>query len=590
MAVRGVEGERRKMRRTTEDTLLSLTKVRVALLLAAGLVPLSPSTAGGSYDNNAKSSDRHAQVDAIFNPWNSTKTPGCAVAVSRNGSLDYVRGYGMSDLEHAVPIAPQSIFAVASISKQFTAFSIGLLAQEGKLSLDDDIRKYVPEMPDYGRAITVAQLIHHTNGLRDQGHLLNFAGWRGDDVATEDDVLWVLPRQRRLNFEPGSEIVYGNSGYTLLGLIVRRVSGQSLKAFAEARIFGPLAMVDTHFSDDHNEVVPRRAIGYSRRAGGGWSRNVPQIEHYGSNGLFTTVGDLLKWQRNLIDGRVGGSALVAWMQTSGTLNDGLKTTYGGGLRLGDYRGLRTVSHDGVDGGYRAESVLFPDQNLAVVALCNASTIAPVDLTRRLADIYLGGQMRSPALAPTVAASDATESALAGNYWSAATDEVVQIEWKDGSLRQTGSPTPLVRIGDDVFRPSDLPHEWRFVRPAAGAPPHTQPELRIRDAWPTFRVFSRLTSPPPAAAALEAFPGRYYSDETDMTYTIRVSDGRLRLSWPRQYDIPLEAVGGDRFVGPRGTVTFSRTTSGEIDGLTMSGRRVRRLAADRVERLEAAAQR
>lgn len=555
--------------------LLLMAMLAAACAGRPGPAPLPPAAAP----------DRHQQIDAIFQPWTGGTTPGCAVAVSLNGALDYARGYGVAELEHEVPITPRSIFAVASIAKQFTAFSIGLLAQESKLSFDDDIRKYLPEMPDYGRTITIAQLIHHTSGLRDQGHLLNLAGWRGGDVYTEDDVLGVVTRQRRLNFEPGSEIVYGNSGYTLLGLIVRRVSGQSLRAFAEARIFKPLGMVDTHFSDDHNEVVPRRARGYSARAGSGWRRHVPNIDHYGSNGLFTTVGDLLRWQQNLIDGRVGGPALVAWMQTSGRLNNGLGIAYGGGLRLGDHRGLRTVSHDGVDGGYRADAVLFPEQRLAVVALCNGATIVPTDLTRRVADIYLGNQMRSPALAPAIAVPDTEQSSWAGNYWSPATDEVVQIEWKDGALRPSGGATQLVPIGDGVFRPSDLPHEWRFVRPAAGAA-GAQPQLHIRDAWPTFRVFSRVTTLLPDVTALNAFAGQYHSDETDMTYTVRVSDGRLRLSWPRAYDLALEPVGGDRFVSPRGTVTFTRTqpgelSSGEVRAMTISNRRLRRLVAERV---------
>ncbi|HEV7766490.1 MAG TPA: serine hydrolase domain-containing protein [Thermoanaerobaculia bacterium] len=521
---------------------------------------------------------RHQQIDALFQPWDSRTTPGCAVAVSLSGSLDYARGYGIADLENDIPITPRSIFPAASISKQFTAFSVGLLVQDGKLSLEDDIRKYVPEIPDYGRTITIDHLIHHTSGLREQGQLLNLSGWRGGDPSTEDDILQVLSRQRRLSFEPGSEIVYTNVAYTLLGLIVRRVSGQSLKAFAEDRIFKPLDMVDTHFGDDRTAVVPRRAPGYSLRAAGGWSVNVAtSSDHYGAGGLFTTVGDLLKWEQNLIDGRVGSPALIAWTQTSGKLNDGTETGYGAGLILRDYRGLRTVSHDGLDGGTRTEAVLFPDQRLAIVALCNSSTVEPTSLTRKVADLYLSDQMRGPALAPIVEASDAEQSVWAGVYWNPSTDEVVQIEWKDGALRQVGSATPFVPIGDGVFRPNDLAHEWRFVRSAADG----QPELRIRDAWRTQRVFTRVSLPLPDVAALNAFVGQYHSEETEMTYTARVSDGRLRLSWPRQQDFALDPIGGDRFVSSRGTVTFIRTASGDVAGFTISHRRMRRLFAERV---------
>lgn len=521
---------------------------------------------------------RHQQVDALFVPWSGKTTPGCAVGISRDGVLDYVRGYGMANLEYDVPITPQSIFYIASIGKQFTAFSIGLLAQEGKLSLDDDIRKYLPEMPDHGKTITIAHLMHHTNGLREQGQLLNLAGWRGDDVYTEADILWALTRQRGVNFAPGTEIVYGNSAYTLLAVIVRRVSGKPLRAFADERIFKPLGMADTHIQDDNTELVPRRVSAYSPREGGGWRISVPHIVH---NGLFTTIVDLLKWEQNLIDARVGGRALVASMQTSGKLNDGTATGYGGGLHLGEHRGLRTVWHDGVDGGFRTEAVLFPDQRLAVVALCNGATIVPKDLTRKVAEVYLGERMKD-VMPPAVKLPEAELRALAGNYWSPLTDEVVRLEVKDGALRQVGVPTAFVPIGNGAFRPGESTHVWRFSEPGAGAPR----ELSIKDVWPTTRNFIRVTAPMPTDSALASFAGQYRGDEVDMSYTVRVADGKLAIRWPRRGEVVLEPVGGDRFFGPPGTVTFTRAASGGIDGLTISNRRLRRLRAERLVAAEA----
>ncbi|RKH05337.1 class A beta-lactamase-related serine hydrolase [Corallococcus sp. CA047B] len=528
-----------------------------------------------------KGPDRHRQVDALFAPWSGKTTPGCAVGISRDGVLDYARGYGMSNLEHDVPITPRSSFLIASISKQFTAFSIGLLAQEGKLSLDDDIRKHLPEMPDHGKTITVAHLLHHTNGLREQGQLLNLAGWRGDDVYTEADILWALTRQRGVNFEPGAEVVYGNAAYTLLGGIVRRVSGRSLRAFADERIFKPLGMTDTRFRDDHTELVPRRAWAYSAREGGGWRSSVPNVDHYGATGLFTTVGDLLKWEQNLIDARVGGQALNAMLQTSGSLNDGTATGYGGGLRLGDHRGLRTVGHDGMDGGYRTEALLFPDQRLAIVALCNGSTLVPADLTRKVAEVYLGDRMKT-VMPPAVKLPEAELSVLAGNYWSPLTDEVVRLEVKDGALRQVGVPTAFVPIGDGAFRPGESMHVWRFSAPTAGSPR----TLSIKDAWPTFRDFTPVTAPLPVTSVLATFAGLYRSDEVDATYTVRVADGKLAIRWPRRDEVVLDAVGGDRFVGSLGAVTFTRAASGGIDGLTISNRRLRRLRAERLGVAEA----
>ena len=494
--------------------------------------------------------------------------PGCAVGVSRNGTLDHARGYGMADLEHDVPVTPRSVFSVASISKQFTAFSIGLLAQEGKLSLDDDIREYVPELPAYGKPITLAHLMHHTNGLREQGQLLNLAGWRGDDVSTEADVLWVLGRQRGVNFEPGAEVLYGNAAYTLLGIVVRRVSGQSLRAFTHERIFKPLGMTDTRFREDHTELFSRRAWGYAARDGGGWRISDSHADHYASGNLYSTVGDLLKWQQNLLDARVGGQAVVSMVRTSGRLNDGTATGYGGGLRLAGYRGLDMVSHDGMDGGYRTESLLFPAQRVAIVTLCNNSTIDASELARKVADVYLGAQMKDE-LPPAVKVAETEVSALAGDYWSPLTGEVVRLEFKDGALRQVGVPKAFVPMGNGAFRPGETTHVWRFSGTR---------ELGIRDFWPTERPFLRVTEPVPQV--LTPFAGQYHSEETDMTYTVRVADGKLVMRWPRRDEVVLDAVGGDHFVGSLGAVTFTRAASGGINGLTVSNRRLRKLRAER----------
>ncbi|MHA7628588.1 serine hydrolase domain-containing protein [Corallococcus sp. M7] len=514
---------------------------------------------------------RHKQVDALFSQWSSKTVPGCAVGISRDGALDYARGYGMADLEHDVPVTPRSVFSIASISKQFTAFSIGLLAQEGKLSLDDDIREHVPELPAFPKVITLAHLMHHTNGLREQGQLLNLAGWRGDDVSTEADVLWALSRQRGVNFEPGAEVLYGNAAYTLLGLVVRRVSGQSLRAFTDERIFKPLGMTDTRFREDHTELFPRRAWGYTSRDGGGWRLSDAHSDHYGAGNLYSTIGDLLKWQQNLLDARVGGQALVSMVRTSGRLNDGTETGYGGGLRLAGYRGLDMVSHDGMDGGYRTESLLFPAHRVAIVTLCNSGLIDASALARKVADVYLGAHMKDE-IPPAVKVAETELAALAGDYWSPLTGEVVRVELKDGALRQVGTPTALVPMGDGAFRPGESTHVWRFSSPR---------ELGIRDFWPMERPFIRVTEPKPTGPALAAFAGQYRSDEVDTTYTVRVADGKLAIHWPRREEVVLDAVGGDHFAGSLGAVTFTRAASGGIDGLTISSRRLRRFRAERL---------
>lgn len=521
---------------------------------------------------------RHHQVDAILSKWKAGETPGCAVGISVNEVLDYAKGFGTADLSSATPITPGTVFHAASISKQFTAFSIGLLEERGQLSYDDSIRKYIPEFAGYADAITISDLIHHTNGLREQGQLLNLAGWRDSDIYTESDVIWALTHQHGLNFEPGAEVVYSNAAYTLLGVVVQRVSGKTLRQFAQDEIFVPLGMTDTHFNDRYTEVVANRALSYVTNGSATWDFAPLTITHYGSTGLLTTVGDLLKWERNLIDGQVGGQTLIAKMKESGTLRDGTRINYGGGLRLDEYRGLKLISHDGADVGFRSDALLFPDQRLAIVALCNGATTEPASITRAIADIYLEPLNLPARLAPAVRMAPEAQSALAGTYWSPQTDELIRLDWKDNALRPAGA-SGLVPIGSDVFRPSDQPHEWMFHRPSSRVGDF---RLVVRDFWPTTREFVKITEPLPAQSDLVALTGTYHSEETDMTYTVAFVDGRLRLSWPRGYELSLDPVGGNRFSSSRGTITFVSNGKGRVEGLTLSNRRLRRMMAKRTD--------
>ncbi len=341
----------------------------------------------------AQAPDR-ARVDSIFAPWAAENSPGCAVGVYRGGAILFARGYGMANLEHGIPNTPASIFHVASISKQFAAFSIVLLAQEGRLSLDDEVRTHVAELPDFGPPITIRHLIHHTSGLRDQWELLALSGWRSDDPKSEADILGLLRRQRALNFAPGAEYLYSNSGYTLLAVIVHRVTGQTLREFAAERIFKPLGMDRTHFHDDHTMVVPGRTAAYVQR-GGDWAISIPVFDNHGATSLFTTVQDLAKWDANFTSPRVGDAAAVDQMHERGRLNDGSTIDYAFALSHGETRGLRTVGHSGSDAGYRADYLRFPDTGLAFATLCNTPVNAG-ELNRRVAEVFLGDRMAPPA--------------------------------------------------------------------------------------------------------------------------------------------------------------------------------------------------
>src|SRR5512138_1561303 len=263
--------------------------------LSATFVVLAAATLGAQHPADSA----RAAIDRVFQRWQSKDGPGCAVGASRDGRTIFEAGYGSAILEAGVPITPASIFHVASISKQFTAMSILLLARDGKLSLDDDIRKYLPEVPDYGTRIMIRHLLTHTSGLRDQWDLLALARGRfEEDRITEADVLDIVSRQKALNFTPGTEYLYSNTGYTLAGTIVRRVSGKSLRDFAEERVFKPLGMTHTHFHDDFSMLVKGRAFAYAPREGGQWRFSIPNFDTYGATSLYTTVGDLLRWQEN----------------------------------------------------------------------------------------------------------------------------------------------------------------------------------------------------------------------------------------------------------------------------------------------------
>jgi len=330
-------------------------------------------------------------VDKLFARWDRPDSPGCALAVVKDGRIVHSRGYGMADLEHEVRITPASVFYVGSLSKQFTAMVVALLAQQGMLGLDDDIRKYLPELPSYGKPITIRHLIHHTSGLREYMPLLARAGWRPDAPFGNQDVLEIVAREPRLDFEPGEQFAYSNTGYALLALIVERAARIRLGEFADAHIFSPLDMRDTHFHSDASRLVNRRAYAYEPSPSGGLRLGPPVPTRVGAGGIFTTVEDLARWDQNFYAAQIGGAALIRQITTPGTLNDGRPLEYAFGLEVRSYRGLRVVEHSGDLAGYRAYLGRFPDQRLSVILLCNRSDINQVPLAHAVADVYLHAQ-------------------------------------------------------------------------------------------------------------------------------------------------------------------------------------------------------
>jgi CubicO group peptidase (beta-lactamase class C family) len=408
-------------------------------------------------------------VDSVFAPYNRRGVPGCAVGVVQGDSLVYSRGFGDAVLLNRVRNTPSTAFYIASLSKQFTALSVLLLQQDGKLSLDDDIRRWVPEVPSLGH-ITLRQLLQHTSGLRDYYGLLAINGWRQNELLTEREFLDLVSRQRALNFSPGTEFLYSNTGYALLSIVVRRASGHSLREFAAARIFGPLGMKDTQFRDDHTLTVDNEAIGYVPQDGG-FAVSIPQLDVVGDGGVFSTVEDLARWDANFDSGVVGGREGMKMMQQTATLPDGRSTGYALGLSVGNFAGSRVVSHSGAFGGYRSTYLRFPEDHLSVITLCNVSAMSS-QLAERVATLYLGKGLGNgvdpfPSSLPRYlpATPDPLKGVLVpdeqvwleGKYFSPelAMEVVVRSENSRLVLRRAGSPDIVfTRVARDVFTSSD----------------------------------------------------------------------------------------------------------------------------------------
>ncbi|QJE03655.1 beta-lactamase family protein (plasmid) [Massilia forsythiae] len=362
---------------------------RITLLATMFTVLASSTMVSAARATNAQLSQApDLMVDSLFAAWDRPGMPGAVVEVIRAGKVVLSKGYGYADLEHNVPMTPSASFAIGSNSKQFTALSIYLLAQDGKLALDDDIRKYVPEVPDFGKAITIRQLLHHTSGLRDYFELMFLKGAGTDAVITQEDVLALVKRQRALNFAPGHEYAYSNTGYLLLGQIIQRVSGMPLAEFARVRIFDPLGMKHTQFQNGCGTLVPQRVLSYLPSGAGGYDNAAVCEAADGAGGVVTTAGDLALWDRNFYDGRVGGIDLLAQMQVPGKLGNGQSNNYASALVIDAYRGRRIVKHGGDIRGFHTQLTRFPDQHFSVVVLANSSDLDKDELVRKIADIYL----------------------------------------------------------------------------------------------------------------------------------------------------------------------------------------------------------
>lgn len=541
-------------------------------------------------------SEKTSQADALFRRFDAA-TPGCSAAVVNAGDILYEHAAGMANIELGVPLTTESVFGIASTSKQFTAMSIVLLALRGKLSLGDEIHKYIPELPRYRYPIRIEQLLHHTSGIKDADELLEFAGFRPPfDLETKQMYLDMILRQRELNFVPGSEFLYSNSNYFLLSLIVERVSGKPFATFAQQEIFGPLAMTHTQLRDDASRVISKRAFGYDKAyhnpSDGYFHDADDHVQVLGEDGVFTTIQDLAKWDRNFYEFKVGGQEAVARMLQTTKLNDGTANQYAGGLEIGSYRGLKTAGHDGGGFGTSSDFLRFPEQRMTFVVLCNFRDEDEHDrdlratlLARKLADIYLQSEFptRPPASNSQSSGSTSTPPkslsstdslrAFVGYYWDRRTTIVRRFEVREGrlwiSVLPGGNPADLENLGRGKFRLG--PATLTFSKDGAEVEA-SQPGGPPNKLW-------RVPDPQGAKKTLNNFTGSFYSADIDSTWKFVASGDHFvmrRKYFPDEEMIP---AFGDAFfcgVANGALIHFVRTDSGKVVRADVMNRHMRRI--------------
>jgi CubicO group peptidase (beta-lactamase class C family) len=547
---------------------LSSSGLLLVLVLAAGVLPPAPAFAQSP-----------EAVDRIFAQWDLSNSPGCAVGVAVHGETVLDRAYGMAELEHDIPNTPGTIFEAGSVSKQFTAAAIVLLALEGKLSLDDDVRRHVPEVPDYGTPVRIRHLLTHTSGLRDWGSVAAIAGWgRGDRSHSHAHVLDLVGRQSALNYPPGQQYSYTNTGYNLMAVIVERVSGLSFAEFSRERIFEPAGMADTQWRDDYRRIVPGRATGYSP-SGETFRINHPIEDVHGNGGLLTTVRDLLTWDEALRTGSFGGAEFLELMHRQGVLTDGRTIGYASGLQLGVYRGVPRVSHTGSTAGYRAYLGRYPDQALSVAILCNASNANPGSLGNQVADVYLGDlpEPGSGPVAQGIPVDPGVLEARAGLYRELDTGEPRRLVVENGELRVQGGGA-LVARSESEFETGSGGVQYRFGGAEEGG---TRSPFQLLEDGHLVGEYLPVPEFEPTPAQLHAYVGEFHSEDAETTLRVTEEDGRLILHRRPDTHIPLTPVYPDAFQGSLGLIRFHRSPAGGVMELSVRQERVHDLRFARV---------
>ncbi len=514
--------------------------------------------------------DTLKRIDALFASYHNA-TPGVSVAISRNGNLLYSKAFGLADLEHTIPNTPETIFENGSVSKQFTAASILLMVKEGNLSLQDDVRKYVPELPVYERSITIQHLLNHTSGLKDWGVVYSVTGWpRSTRVYTQELSFDVVFRQKTLNFTPGSEYSYSNSNYVMLVLIIERITGKPFAEFTAKRFFEPLGMKHTRWRSDFREVVANRAIAYSPDKGT-YMQNMPFENVHGPGGLLTTTSDLLRWNQLLETHELFGNDIAQLRIKKGILNDGSEISYAAGLSIGVVNGYPEISHSGATAGYRAWLAYYPTTKMSVVLLSNDASFNPVRIGRAIAEIFLGQesivQPKTPAF---ITLSETAAKAWEGVYRNTKVSEprsALTIEYKNETILLNQTPVKVLHKDTLYYNGNKLVRSDNAV------------QLFSQEG---ITKFDRAASPAVDSKSIQQYSGTYYSDDAYVTFKIEAKDGNLVIYRKPGDSITLKPTFRDGFQSEGNDVyEFKRDKKGKIIGFDLSLPRANRIPFKRI---------
>lgn len=528
-------------------------------------------------DISAKALTPSAKVDQYLARWDSASSPGLAIAVVKDGEIIHSNGFGLANLEYSIPISPSTVFDVASISKQFAAFSILLLAHEGQLSIDDTVREYLPELSDFGHEITIKHLLHHTSGLREQGVLRAMAGWRHDDITTQAQAFTLLTMQNDLNFAPGETFEYSNSGYFLLAQVVTKVSGQSFSAFTKSRIFEPLGMLSSAFPTDYQTVILNKAYSY-RVSKDGFVKSILHSTMVGSTGLTTTVEDLAKWATNFEQPKVGSYNIIQQMKTPGVFNNGETTNYAFGQVLDNFRGAEAFGHGGTMAGFKTFLLRMPSQKLSVIVLANLPYLNPLNTAYEIAEFYLSAL---PQTTPkTKGISKKTLESYSGDYEIlGGLSYTITQDNQQLYLQIMGAKKQLLtHLTDNEFSFGNEGRKLRF-----GSKNHTKVnKITLVEGIYGGQLIDgqRVVLPSFNSNMLELseFTGRFYSQELDTTYEFIIENNQLKAQNLRS-EVYLTPYDTDRFSGNTGfflRANFIRNKDSEISGIEVSGTLINKL--------------